>query len=120
MTAAKLQVACCGPSCTLTELPILSLLRALSLHTFVCSPGSDLVLHGCNICCPAEVKLTGCLQEAKVLMAVINHPNVLQFHGACLRDNLAMIVLEYMDVRDITSSSAHANGDEAFKCSALP
>ncbi len=53
------------------------------------------------------MKLAGYLQEAKVLMAVINHPNVVQFHGACLRDNLAMIVLEYMEVRDITLRSAH-------------
>jgi len=75
------------------------------------------------------VKLTSYLQEAKVLTAVINHPNVVQFHGACLHDNLAMIVLEYMEVRDITLSSAHcgvmmviyhASGDEAFQCGALP
>ena len=40
-------------------------------------------------------------------MAVVNHPNVVQFHGACLRDKLAMIVLEFMEVRDVTLSSAH-------------
>ena len=59
-------------------------------------------------------------------MAVVNHPNVVQFHDACLRDNLAMIVLEYMDS---TLSSAHcevmmviyhASGDENFWCSMLP
>ena len=40
-------------------------------------------------------------------MAVINHPNVVLFHGACLRDNLAITVLKYMEVCDITLSSAH-------------
>lgn len=64
-----------------------------------------------------------------MLMAVVNHPNVVQFHDACLRDNLAMIVLEYMEVCDSTLSSAHcevmmviyhASGDENFWCSMLP
>ena len=40
-------------------------------------------------------------------MAVINHPSVVQFHGACVCDNLAMIVLEYMEVHDITLSGLH-------------
>ena len=86
---------------------MLSLLFVSSLHAFISSRVWRLPPHACSICQPARAKLTGYLQEAKVLMAVINHPHVVQFHGACLHDNLAMIVLEYMEVRDITSTSAH-------------
>ncbi|KAL0039348.1 hypothetical protein WJX79_004186 [Trebouxia sp. C0005] len=54
------------------------------------------VLHNAD-----KVRLQMFAMEVKVLMAVISHPNVVQFHGACLRDNLAMIVLEYMEGGDL-------------------
>ncbi|DBB01910.1 TPA: hypothetical protein ACH3X1_000505 [Trebouxia sp. C0004] len=49
------------------------------------------VLHNAD-----KVTLQMFAMEAKVLMAVIDHPNVVQFHGACVLENLAMTVLEYM------------------------
>ena len=38
------------------------------------------------------------MQEARLLESVGAHPNIVQLHGACLQQNLAMLVLEYMEV----------------------
>ncbi|KAL0044626.1 hypothetical protein WJX82_003477 [Trebouxia sp. C0006] len=68
------------------------------------------VLHNAD-----KVRLQMFAMEAKVLMAVVNHPNVVQFHDACLRDNLAMIVLEYMEGGDLHEAlmDAHSGAQRA-------
>lgn len=61
------------------------------------------VLHNAD-----KVRLQMFAMEAGVFMAVINHPNVVLFHGACLRDNLAITVLKYMEGGDLHEALMNA------------